>query len=281
MTIPLAREFLKTDDRRWADEWLYQCSDPSGRVMRLSDSYGMSTYDDIKRAEKLIPLTFPKEKKSVLFADSGVDVIRKNGFTLMTNVMARMGGHRHFGRPQTLLFRSKTPVLIDSGCTDYNLWDLYLYLRSAEAHNIVFCPDFDYDACRLVPLITHFDAENGEITTVTEVFCGERSYRWERKVRADGNTVTFTDNAVSGQPLKWHADFHLHPHHIKQTAADTAKQLTDDFLLTVSTSLPCSVVLTPVMNGENRRDYCDCIVCRGEGTGFGLVTIFEFADRQN
>lgn len=262
-------------------EWLYQCSDPEGKVMRISDSYGMSTYDDIKRAEKLIPLTFPKEKRSILFPQSGVGVIRKNGFTLMTDAMARMGGHRHSGRPQMLLFREKTPVLIDSGCSNYDLWDLYLYLRSAEAHNIVFCPDFDYDACRLVPRITHFDAGNGEITTVTDVSCGERSYRWERKVRIDGNTVAFTDNAVSGQPLKWQADFHLHPHHIKQTAADTVKQLTDDFLLTVSTSLPCSVVLTPVMNGENRRDYCDCIVCRGEGTGFGLVTIFEFADRQN
>ena len=33
-------------------------------------------------------------------------------------------------------------------------------------------------------------------------------------------------------------------------------------------------------NDENRRDYCDCVVCRGEGKEFGLVTIFEFADRQ-
>lgn len=261
-------------------EWLYQCSAPSGRVMRISDSYGMSTYDDIKRAEKLIPLTFPREKRSVLFPGSGVGVIRKNGFTLLTDAMARTNGHRHWGRPQTLLYRGETPVLVDSGCSNYDLWDFYLYLRGSGAHNVVFSPDFDDDACTVAPEITRFDADNGVISTFSRVSCGGKSYTWERTVKTDGNAVIFTDRAVSEHSLKWQAAFHLYPHHIKQTAADTVKQLADGFLLTVKTSLPCEVTLTPVMNDENRRDYCDCVVCRGEGKEFGLVTIFEFADRQ-
>lgn len=261
-------------------EWLWQCMSPAGRVLRLSDSYGMDAEADIRRAGKLIGLDFSREKKSVYFRDSRVAVLRSGPLTLAADAMEHLGGHQHYGRPQTLLFYGNEPVLVDSGCCDYDIWDFYRRLRSAEAHNVVYCPDFPDEQCRIEPGIGSFDEAKREIALTCRVACGGRSYVWERLLHLDDDGLTVEDHASSEDPLKWAANFYLARRDIRiDPGGRTASQLSDRFIVKITADRTFEAAFAPVMNEENRIDYARCLRFSAEGKTFGLKTVLRFTER--
>ncbi len=260
--------------------WLYMMTDPNGRVLRLSDSYSMDSYADIERARKLISLPLPVERQSVHFPDSKVAVLRNDSMLLVVDAMNELGGHRHYGRPQTLLFYDNEPILVDSGCCNYDIWDMYLYLRTAEAHNVVYSPDFDENHWRIIPDIPHFDPVNRKIVVTNHVAYQDRGYHWERSIQCEENRVIIQDYAESEHDLNWVAKFHLARRDINVLRErGEIQQLTDRFLVRFYFDRPFDVGYAPVMNDNNKIDYSRCVTVKSFGWNFSLRTIIEFEKR--
>lgn len=261
-------------------EWLYQCLAPNGSVMRFSDSYAFDAEADIRRAGELFPLEFERKQKSMLFPESQVATIRKGDIILAVDAMNIYDGHRHWGRPQTLLYYKGQPILVDSGCCNYDLWDFYHYIRSFEAHNVVYCSDFSEFDCKLDLKIKSYDEEKGEIVTLTKVSYFDKSYEWERRLVVGENKLEITDTAWSENELNWASSLHFPRYHstIAKKAA-TSKFLLEDFVISVTTDKEHVTRFVPLMNEENKVDYARLIENKGFGKEFTLKTVIEFKNR--
>ena len=260
-------------------EWIYQCCSPEGRALRISDSYGIDAMADLRRAEELISLDFPREKKSMLFPDSRMAVLRKGKMTLFADAMEWLGGHQHVGRPQILLFYGNAPVIVDSGCCSYDRWEFYLAVNSNKMHNVLWCPDFEDKKCSIDPQITVFDAENGVIVLETKVGFEGKSYTWQRKLTMDEHRLIIEDTADSEEALRWASRLFFRQNDTHMADRHTMMQLTEEYLMTLKTDAAVETELVPVMNDYNKIDYAVVLQTAGTGEKFAMHTEIEFADR--
>lgn len=260
-------------------QFLWHCQGPKGKTLLLSDSYSLDTKSDFERIEKLFPLTFSKKEQDILFPESQVAVLHRGNCMLVIDAMDQTNGHRHWGRPQTLLFYGKEPILLDTGCCNYDLWDMYRYCQTAEAHNVVYCPDFEYGKCLLKTGISRFDCEKGEVSTWCEVSDGSQSYRWERKETLTNDTLIIEDFVSSGDVLSWAVNFHLAHHHTKIDSSKSLRQLLDHKEIQFTTDQPAEFSLVPIMNENNRIDYARRVQVSSKGKEFRLKTVFSFRNR--
>jgi len=80
--------------------------------------------------------------------------------------------------------------------------------------------------------------------------------------------------------LKWRANFHLARRDIKvYPDMQTVSQLSERFIVKITTDLPFDTAFTPVMNDINKMDYSRCIKVSAEGKTFNLRTVIEFTKR--
>lgn len=261
-------------------EWIYQCMAPSGRNLRLSDSYGMDAMADMKRAEELIELDFPREKKSVLLPDSRIGILRKGKFMLVADAMEWLGGHQHRGRPQTLLFYGNNPVIVDGGCCSYDRWELYQTLMSAKMHNIVRCVEMDDEQCEIDPQIVKFDAENGIIVTSSRVKFEDIDYTWVRTMKLDGDKLVIDDEAEANRDISWESRlfFARNDTHMSDDK-HSLSQLTHDYLMKLTSELKIKRELIPVMNDFNKIDYAVAAQSGSYGKTFKNHMVIEFTER--
>lgn len=237
-------------------EWLYHCMAPSGKVLRISDSYGMDAEADIRRAEELIELDFPRERGDRLFPESAVAILRRGSLTLVADAMEYLGGHQHSGRPQILLFHDKEPVLVDAGCSNYDRWEMYSFLRTMNVHNVVMCPKVCGKIDVIDPKIQAFDPKNGVIRLSCDVISGEVSYKWDRKLTLSEKELLIEDVAFSEKEIDWVSYLHFarNDTHLSDDRL-IFRQLTDDYIMIMRSDKEIVTELTPVMNDDNKTDY--------------------------
>lgn len=260
-------------------EWIYQCCSPTGMALQISDSYGINAMDDLHRAEALISLDFPREKKSVLFPDSRMAVLRQGKMTLFADSMEWLAGHQHVGRPQILLYYGDAPVLVDSGCCSYDRWEFYRLQNTNRMHNVLWCPDFADNKCEIDPQITTFDAQNGVVKLETKVRYGEKAYTWTRTLTMDGHVLHIDDIAESEQELPWATRLFFRRNDTHTADTHTIMQLTEDYIMTLSTDANVETELVPVMNENNKIDYAVVVQTHGKGKRFTMHTSLTFTDR--
>ncbi len=261
-------------------EWLYQCMSPSGRNLRISDSYGMDAEADMRRAEEYITLDFPREKRSVLFPDSRVAVIRNGKITLFADAMEWLGGHQHSGRPQLLLFYGDAPVIVDAGCCSYDRWEFYTTLMSSKIHNVVRCTELDDVWCEIEPEIVEFDAENGTVVTSSTVKHGGISYKWVRTVQVENDRIVISDEAESSKELSWESRLFF-ARNDTQMSDDkhVLSQLTHEYLMKMTSDDVIKCELLPVMNDQNKIDYAVVAQSNEHGKLFNNRIVIEFSAR--
>lgn len=126
--------------RRMA-HYLASVERPDGTVPQVNDSYEMpvrpilDTINDIPGAEAV-----SGPQGSVLFPDTQVAVMRRGGeegWYLLANPASVIGAHAHAGRLGFELWNGGMPLLIESGCCNYDDPALVSWYRTTRAHNSV------------------------------------------------------------------------------------------------------------------------------------------------
>ncbi|MBQ3592277.1 MAG: heparinase II/III family protein, partial [Clostridia bacterium] len=234
---------------------------------------------DLHRAEALMELDFPREKKSMLFPDSRMAVLRKGKMTLFADAMEWLGGHQHVGRPQILLYYGNEPVIVDSGCCSYDRWEFYLALNANKMHNVLWCPDFEDKKCSIDPQIKSFDAEEGIIELETAVTYEGKSYTWNRTLHLEDHKLTIDDTAESAESLRWASRLFFKQNDTHAENANTILQLTEEYMMRLTTDAGVETELVPVMNDYNKIDYAVMVQAAGTGNRFTMHTEIEFKDR--
>ena len=114
---------------------------PDGTVPQVNDSYEMpvkpilDTINDI-----LATMAVAGDQGSTCFPDTQVAVMRSGGeagWYLLANPASVTGAHAHAGRLGFELWNGGSPVLIDSGCCNYDEPELVSWYRTTRAHNSV------------------------------------------------------------------------------------------------------------------------------------------------
>lgn len=123
------------------EKYLYLVAQPDDTMPPVNDSYPMvvapilSTLYDISGGQTLT------SKKSHYFPDSQFGVIHvkdtDSSWYLLANPAMRIGTHAHAGRLSFVLWFNKQPLLIDSGCCNYDNPRLVDWYRISRAHNTV------------------------------------------------------------------------------------------------------------------------------------------------
>ncbi len=114
---------------------------PDGTVPQVNDSYEMpvkpilATINDILGA-----MAVAGDQKSAFFPDTQVAVMREGGETgwyLLANPASVIGAHAHAGRLGFEMWNNGSPLIIESGCCNYDEPELVSWYRTTRAHNTV------------------------------------------------------------------------------------------------------------------------------------------------
>lgn len=263
-------------------EWLYQCMTPQGKTLQLSDSYALDVMQDIDFASRLIDLDFERVQKSVYYPDSHIAILRKGDNVLFADAACWPGPHHHAGAPQILSYFKKDSILVDTGVCNYDRWEMYLYLHSFKAHNVVYNEDFEMYDCKVTPKIEEVDLDAGTVTikTLVENKNGQ-SYVWVRKTQVTEKGMIIEDEASSDveMPFKSRLFFRKNDVLFPENNKNVMQLLSENYLMTLTSEKTVSMELAPVMNDSNKLDYA--VVC--ESKAFGKVfknrVVIEFSDR--
>ncbi len=126
---------------RKMERYLYLVAQPDDTMPPVNDSYPMtvvpilSTLYDISGGQTIT------SKKSHFFPDSQIGVMHvkdsANSWYLLANPAKRIGTHAHAGRLSFVLWFNRQPLLVDSGCCNYDNPRLVDWYRTSRAHNTV------------------------------------------------------------------------------------------------------------------------------------------------
>lgn len=246
-------------------EWLYQCMTPSGKTLSLSDSYSFDVLQDLDYVSKLIDLDFERIQKNIFYPDSNIAVFRKGEMTVFVDAVPWPGHHHHAGTPQIVSYYGEYPVLTDTGVCNYDRWEMYDYLHSFKAHNVVYNADFDYHECTVVPEIESVDIKSGTMRIKTAVVNKNgMSYIWIREILVSDNKIIISDKAESKieMPFVSRLFFKKNDVYFPKDDKQNMQLLTDSYLMTLSSKKNLSMELAPVMNEDNKVDYA--VVCESK-----------------
>ena len=114
---------------------------PDGTVPQVNDSYEMPVQTTIDTINEILGTMALVEKQgSVYFQDAQVAVLAdtsKKGWYLLANPASVIGAHAHAGRLAFEMWYDGLPLIIESGCCNYDDLALVTWYRTTRAHNSV------------------------------------------------------------------------------------------------------------------------------------------------
>ena len=191
--------------------FLRETTTPDGRTLQLGDSYNMDSALDLRIASQLMLLGLPSGDPdgSRAFKESSFAVLRHGPLTAYMDGMPLGAWHCHFGKPNLLLYWNGAPVLVDSGCCNYDLPEHRDWFQKAPAHNVVLVEPIDgeLNVSRAAPptfALEHFEAteEHAEATMSHRHKQPGFRYVWTRTARLEGGALTLTDSIKSSAPAR-------------------------------------------------------------------------------
>ena len=204
-------------------EWLFHAASPAGLSLQIGDSYALDARADLKTASRLFPLSIAGARRSTIFRESQFAVLRNARFDLYVDSMKMREDHQHVGRPNLLLFADGEPLLVDSGCCNYDWMIQEHYLRGAWAHNVVLVPALQEPMLDVYVHNAELRQRYSDIA-ITEFVTGDRgsriavtstvrqargSYTWERQVVLEPDRVRILDRVLSEDEVDCRQIFHL------------------------------------------------------------------------
>ncbi len=123
--------------------YLHAIVQPDNTVPPINDSYEETISFIVPTLASVIGYDkLPAKQHSTVFDDSQIGVIRsddssKNSWYINANAANLIGSHAHAGRLAFNVWFNKKPILVDSGCCNYDNSLLVNWYRLSEAHNTV------------------------------------------------------------------------------------------------------------------------------------------------
>jgi hypothetical protein len=192
---------------------------PAGTTLPLSDSYELSVQDDLRVVDQLFPLPRRRPEPLSVFPQSCFAVMRGKNMTAYLDGMALGGWHHHDGKPNLLLYVGEQPLLVDSGCFDYDKHPLREWLASDRAHNVVVVdggsPRRPRENGMRVPVVSLAGCEHarsGDRVVMVHRWDGEElSYTWTRTVELRAKTLEVVDRVEASREVRAEQLFYLAP----------------------------------------------------------------------
>lgn len=288
-------------------EFLYQFSTPSGMTPQIGDSYALDVDAEIEFVNTFYPLTFPRKKKSMLFADGQMVVLRNGKFTLLVEAMTannhypagvnEYAHHIHTGRLQYLLYADGQPLVVDSGCPNYDRAVIYTPFAEETGHNVIRCDEVPvHEPGTLIrtgtiedTVIVDYVADKKVSMRNTLTAADGKGYTWIRTFEMDEDSLTVTDEVEGDGCYHYDSFVHLAPAitgycnysgdpALEPMRADR-RQLRLRFgskFLYVETDTPVESAIQPCYNEENKLDYCQVLTRKFHADRFCEKTVYRF-----
>jgi hypothetical protein len=122
--------------------FLSEVAQPDGTMPPVNDSYEMTTIPTLMVLNDILAkrIDIPSVN-SAFFPDSQIAILRaealNNKWYVLANPAKSIGAHAHAGRLAFTLWHNEQPVLVDSGCCNYDDLQLVKWYRTSRAHNTV------------------------------------------------------------------------------------------------------------------------------------------------
>lgn len=114
---------------------------PDGTMPSVNDSYEMTAIPMITILNEILGRDYLPSIKSEYFRETQIGIIRSadsdQSWYLLANPAKSIGAHAHAGRLGFSLWYKDQPLLIDSGCCNYDNPLLIEWYRTSKAHNTV------------------------------------------------------------------------------------------------------------------------------------------------
>jgi len=120
-------------------KYLASVERPDGKVPQVNDSYEMPVKPILDTINEITGTAATAVNHGVVcFPDTQVAVMReggREGWYILANPASVIGAHAHAGRLGFELWQGGEPVIIDSGCCNYDEPELVTWYRTTRAHN--------------------------------------------------------------------------------------------------------------------------------------------------
>jgi hypothetical protein len=264
--------------------WMHRMASPSRRTLQFNDSYALDVDQDIEIVSKLLPLKLPAPRKSFLFRASRAGRIANDRFQVYFDAMPQMNlWHDHHGRPNLLIYCEGAPLMVDSGCPNYDHFLRETYMTRSCAHNVLHVhekPEHSFGEHWRQPLpevaVTEFSPGRDRSQAVfTHRFrWAERrlDYTWTRTVFLEKASVGIRDHVESRNAITATLRFHFAP--LNMMLSEDRRKATIFFQgrdirfeqTRGTTAGPLDLRYKPAYDQWNRMTYTPCLKCTGRGT---------------
>lgn len=121
--------------------YLHAVAQPDGTMPPVNDSYEMPVQPTLGTIDAILKRERPRpEAASTFFPDTQIAVLRSGRpkpWYVLANPARTIGAHAHAGRLAVNVWFAGKPVLVDSGCCNYDDPALVTWFRTTRAHNTV------------------------------------------------------------------------------------------------------------------------------------------------
>jgi heparinase II/III-like protein len=269
-------------------KFLDETTPPTGLSLQWSDSYALDADADLDLVAKLFPFTRSKRTRSVSFSDSGVAVLRNKRLAVFADGMALGLWHHHAGKPNIVIYADDEPLVVDSGCCNYDLELREGWIKTAAAHNVVLVSTdpggrdllgaADAPAIRLVG--SEQKRTHSAFMMTHEFAGGDLRYQWTRTVMVRAKAVQVIDRVEASAPVYARQVFHLAPANVglsgdRRTA--TVQRIGGDIQLRQDASSTGAFELTwrPAIGADNALTCSPEVSSRGYGREIQFQVRFE------
>jgi hypothetical protein len=266
-------------------EFLYNFSSPKGQTLQFGDSYVFDAVGDVEFVNSFYPLPFVRERKTRLFADSRMAVLKNGDFTVYVDAMDMTEWHQHYGRPQFVVFHGETPLVVDSGSVNYDRGWIRRRLNSEAGHNVI--------SCAQIPLtrrpsnesltVTEFSDGDVKVLEILNKVTGEnKGYDWVRRFMLYEDRLEVIDTVKATEKLNFTSRLYLPDCRVGYAPAEPCYTGTEEklrfgsFMECVRTETPYEIEFTPCVDGTNRMNYAECLVRKFEMDNFTEKTVISF-----
>ena len=264
--------------------WLRQMASPSRRTLQFNDACAMDADKDLEIVGRLLPLKAVKPRKSILLRTSQVGKIGNGRFDIFFDAMPhRNFWHDHHGRPNIVIYCEGVPLVVDTGCPNYDRFLRETYMTRSWAHNVLHIhekPEYNFGEEWRQPFpevtLSRFSAgrDRASVTFVHRFRWDEHrlDYTWTRALRLEKRSVHILDRVESTRAITATQRFHLAP--LNLALAEDRKQATVSFngrdirfeQAEGTTAGLFELEYKPAYDQRNQLAYTPCIRCTARGT---------------
>ena len=270
--------------------WIDRMASPARRTLLFNDSCGMDVDADRRIVSQLLPLRKLRLRRSFLFRTSRAGRLANDRFQVYFDAMPQSNfWHDHHGRPNIVVFCDGEPLLVDSGCPNYDHFLRENYFTRSRAHNVMDVdekPEYNIgeEWTQPFPSVAVRKFETGRRRSrvaFTHRLCWTEhrlDYVWTRSVALEGNTLEIRDRVQSGRAITGTVRFHFAP--LNMMLSDDRRAATMFFRgrdirleqVKGTTAGPLQLEYKPAYDQWNRMTYTPCLSCTARGTAIAFGT---------